>query len=160
MDIEVVPITKPDDTNFILGHSHFIKTVEDIYEVMVESVPEIRFGLAFCEASGPCLVRYDGTDEALEKLACDNAMAIGAGHTFVVFMEGGYPVNVLNAIKGVSEVCRIHCATANATQVLVAATDLGRSVVGVVDGESPKGIETEADKQARRELLRVIGYKR
>jgi uncharacterized protein len=160
MQISEVPIVKPEETNVILGHSHFIKTVEDLYEAMAEAASGLRFGVAFAEASGPCLVRFDGNDVALMKLASDAMMAIGAGHTFAVFMEGGYPVNVLNAIKGVSEVCTVYCATANPVRVLVAATDLGRAVVGVVDGSSPKGVETEADQEARRGLLRAIGYKR
>jgi uncharacterized protein len=160
MDIQVVRIEKPEDTNFILGHSHFIKTVEDLYEVMAEGASGLRFGIAFAEASGPCLVRHDGNDDGLIKLAQDNMLAIGAGHTFIVFMEGGYPVNVLNAVKAVSEVCMVYCATANPVEVLVAKTDLGRAVIGVVDGCSPSAIETKADQQARRELLRVIGYKR
>lgn len=160
MEITAVRIEKPEDVNFILGHSHFIKTVEDLFEVLAESARDLKFGLAFCESSGPALVRFDGTDDEMTKLAVDNAKAIGAGHSFIVFLKDAFPVNVLPAVRGVSEVCRIFCATANPTDVLVVETDLGRAIVGVVDGGSPKGVEGDADKKARRELLRVFGYKR
>ncbi|MCY1288073.1 Adenosine specific kinase [compost metagenome] len=155
-----VKITKPDDTNFILGQTHFIKSVEDIHEALVGAVPGIRFGLAFCEASGPCLVRWSGNDDALVELAKKNAQAIGAGHSFILFLgDGYYPLNVLNTLKMVPEVCRIYCATANPTEVLLAETDQGRGILGVVDGFGPKGIEGDADIAARKDLLRRIGYK-
>jgi uncharacterized protein len=159
MDIRTVRIEKPDDLNFILGQSHFIKTVEDLYEVLVGAVPGLKFGLAFCEASGPCLVRWAGNDDALIELAQRNAESIGAGHSFIVFLEGGFPINVLNAVKGVPEVCRIFCASANPVEVVVGQTDQGRAILGVVDGSSPKGIETDADIAERKELLRRFGYK-
>jgi adenosine/AMP kinase len=160
MQLISVTIDKPADTNFILGQSHFIKTVEDIHETLVAGVPGIQFGLAFCEASGHCLVRWSGTDAALIELAQKNAQAIGAGHSFILFLgEGFYPLSVLNAIKNVSEVCRIFCATANPTEVILAETAQGRGVLGVVDGCSPKGIENDADILARKQLLRQIGYK-
>jgi len=159
MDIKMVKIEKTDDLNMILGHSHFIKTVEDIYEAMVNTVPGAKFGLAFCEASGPCLVRYTGTDEELIELAKKNAYNISAGHCFILFMKDMFPVNVLNVIKNVPEVCRIICATSNPVEVLVVETQLGRGIVGVVDGFSSKGVETEADIQERKKFLRTIGYK-
>jgi adenosine/AMP kinase len=160
MQLITVKIEKPDATNFILGQTHFIKTVEDIHEALVGTVPAIKFGLAFCEASGKCLVRRSGTDPELEQLACKNAMAIGAGHSFIVFLgEGYFPINVLNAIKTVPEVCRIFCATANPTEVIIAETGQGRGVLGVVDGSGPKGIEEAGDIEWRRGLLRKIGYK-
>jgi hypothetical protein len=160
MQLITVKIEKPDATNFILGQTHFIKTVEDIHEALVGTVPAIKFGLAFCEASGKCLVRRSGTDPELEQLACKNAMAIGAGHSFIVFLgEGYYPINVLNTIKNVPEVCRIFCATANPTEVIIAETEQGRGVLGVVDGFGPKGIEEAGDIEWRRGLLRKIGYK-
>ena len=160
MQLTPVRIEKPDAINFILGQTHFIKTVEDVHEALVNTVPGIKFGLAFCEASGKCLVRWSGTDAAMIELARTNAQAIGAGHTFLVFLgEGFFPVNVLNAVKAVPEVCRIFCATANPTEVIVVATEQGRGVLGVVDGASPKGVEAEADIAWRREFLRKIGYK-
>lgn len=160
MQLTSVRIQKPDAINFILGQTHFIKSVEDLHEALVNAVPGIRFGLAFCEASGKCLVRWTGTDAAMIELAKQNAQAIGAGHSFIVFLgEGYFPVNVLNAIKGVPEVCRVFCATANPTEVLVAATEQGRGIVGVVDGSSPQGVEGEADIAWRRDFLRKIGYK-
>ena len=159
MDISTVRIEKPDDLNFILGQSHFIKTVEDLYEVLVGGVPGLQFGLAFCEASGPCLVRWAGNDDTLIGLAQQNAQAIGAGHSFIVFLEDGFPINVLNAVKMVPEVCRIFCATANPVEVVVGQTDQGRAILGVVDGSSPKGLETDADIAERKELLRRFGYK-
>ena len=146
MELTVVPVVKPDAANFIFGQSHFIKTVEDLHEALVGAVPNIRFGLAFCEASGKRLVRWSGNDEAALALARDNALAIGAGHTFLIFLgDGFFPVNVLAAVRAVPEVCRIYCATANPTQVIVAQTELGRGVLGVVDGASPLGVETDAD---------------
>ncbi len=160
MEILSVKIEKPEELNFILGQSHFIKTVEDIYEVMVSAVPGIKFGVAFCEASEPCLIRKTGTDDALIELAVKNAEAVGAGHSFFVFLGAGfYPINILNAIKQVPEVCRIFCATANPTEVLVAETEQGRGILGVVDGFSPKGVEGDAETAHRKEFLRMIGYK-
>jgi len=159
MQITVVPIDKPAEMNFLLGHAHFIKTVEDLYEAIVQTNPAMKFGLAFCEASGPCLVRTAGNDDRLVALAARNALALAAGHTFIVFMEQGFPVNILNAVKNVSEVCRVYCATANPTEVLVAETPLGRGILGVIDGEKSKGVETADDVKKRKEFLRAIGYK-
>lgn len=160
MQLITVRIDKPEATNFILGQTHFIKTVEDVHEALVATVPGIRFGLAFCEASGKCLVRRSGTESSLEELACKNALALGAGHSFIVFLgDGFYPINVLNAIKMVPEVCRIFCATANPTEVVLAETEQGRAVLGVVDGSPPRGVESETDIEWRRNLLRQIGYK-
>jgi adenosine/AMP kinase len=154
-----VRIQKPEDLNFILGQAHFIKTVEDLHEVLTGSSPHLRFGLAFCESSGPRLVRRSGNDEELVDLATRNALALGAGHTFIVFLREGFPVNVLNQVKQVPEVCHIYCATANPVEVLLAETEQGRGIVGVVDGGSPLGVETEDDVVARHGLLRRIGYK-
>ncbi len=160
MNLHKVRIQKPEPINVILGQTHFIKSVEDIHEALVNAVPGIRFGLAFCEASGVRLVRVSGTDDALQALARDNALAVGAGHLFVLFLgEGFYPVNVLNALKLVPEVCRIYCATANALEVIVAETELGRGVMGVIDGEPPLGVEGPDDVAWRKGLLRQIGYK-
>jgi hypothetical protein len=160
MEIKTVKIEKPEAINFILGQSHFIKTVEDIHEAMVSGVPGIKFGLAFCEASGDCLVRWSGTDEEMIELAKKNALAIGAGHSFVLFLgEGFYPINVLNTIKMIPEVARIICATANSTEVLVAETGQGRGILGVVDGFPPKGVEEESGITWRKNFLRMIGYK-
>ena len=159
MDITTVRIEKPDDLNLILGQSHFIKTVEDLYEALVGSVPGLRFGLAFCEASGPCLVRWAGNDDELVALAKENAQAIGAGHSFIAFLRDGFPINVLNAVKMVPEVCRIFCATANPVEVVVGQTEQGRAILGVVDGSSPLGVETDLDIAERKELLRRFGYK-
>lgn len=160
MDIQAVAIEKPETINFILGQSHFIKTVEDIHETVVTAVPGIKFGLAFCEASGKCLIRWSGTDEAMVELAKKNAQAIGAGHSFILFLgEGFYPINVLNAVKNVPEVARIFCATANPVEVLVAQTEQGRGILGVVDGFSPKGIEDDEGIAWRKDFLRMIGYK-
>ena len=160
MEIQIVRIEKPENINFILGQSHFIKTVEDVHEALVTSVPGIKFGMAFCEASGKCLVRWSGTDAAMIELAKSNARAIGAGHSFIIFLGDGYfPVNVLNAVKTLPEVARIFCASANPTEVLVAQTEQGRGILGVVDGFAPKGVE-EADGIAwRKDFLRKIGYK-
>jgi adenosine/AMP kinase len=160
MELTVVPVSVPEGGNVIVGQSHFIKTVEDLYEVVVGSVPQARFGIAFNEASGPCLVRYDGNDEGLQQAAIEAARAIGAGHTFVLFLQNAFPINVLTQIKACPEVCRIFCATANALQVVVAESEQGRGVVGVIDGASPKGVEEESDREWRREFLRKIGYKR
>lgn len=160
MNLTTISIEKPEEMNFILGQSHFIKTVEDIHEIMVNTVPGIKFGLAFCEASGKCLVRSSGTDLELVKLAQKNALAIGAGHSFILFLgEGYYPINVLNAIKMVPEVCRVFCATANPTQVLIAESEQGRGILGVIDGSSPLGIEDETEISWRKGFLRMIGYK-
>jgi len=160
VELTVVQIEKPESMNFILGQSHFIKTIEDLHEALVGAIPGIRFGVAFCEASGPALVRSSGTDQALVKLAERNALALSAGHSFVVFLgEGYYPVNVLNAIKMVPEVCRIFCATANPVAVVMAETALGRGILGVIDGVKSKGVETEEDVRTRKDFLRVIGYK-
>ena len=160
MEIKTIKIEKPEPINFILGQSHFIKTVEDMHETLVTSVPGIKFGLAFCEASGACLVRWSGTDEAMIELAKNNALAIGAGHSFIIFLaDGFYPINVLNAIKSIPEVARVFCATANPTEVLVAETEQGRGILGVVDGFSPKGIEGEEGIAWRKNFLRMIGYK-
>jgi adenosine/AMP kinase len=160
MELLTVRIQKPDDVNFILGMSHFIKTVEDVHEALVNAVPGIRFGLAFCESSGPALVRCSGTDETMIELAKQNALAIGAGHSFIIFLAPGfYPINVLNAIKMVPEVCRIFCATANPAEVILAQTEQGRAILGVVDGVSPKGVEGPEDVAHRKEFLRKIGYK-
>jgi len=159
MEVKVVAIENPDGLNLVLGHTHFIKSVEDIYEAMVNAVPMPKFGLAFCEASEKCLVRHTGTDDALIELAKKNAYALSAGHSFILFMKDIFPINVLNALKGVPEVCRIFCATANPVEVIIAQTDQGRGILGVVDGFSSKGIETEADIGARKELLRKFGYK-
>ena len=160
MQLAAVPLAFPADCNVIVGQSHFIKTVEDLAEIVVTTVPQARFGLAFCEASGPCLVRTEGNDAELVAAAIAQAQAVGAGHVFFLVLRGAYPINVLPAIKQCPEVCRIFCATANPVQVLVATTDLGRGVVGVVDGSSPLGVEGEPEKAARREFLRRIGYKR
>jgi len=160
MEIKVVQIVKPEPLNFVLGQTHFIKSVEDIYEALVNAVPGIKFGLAFSEASGKCLVRWAGTDPALIELAQQNAMAIGAGHSFILFLgEGYYPINILNPLKMVPEVCRIFCATANPTQVLIAESGQGRGILGVIDGESPKGVEGDEDISWRKGFLRMIGYK-
>jgi uncharacterized protein len=160
MDLHLVALEIPDGGNVIVGQSHFIKTVEDIYEAIVNTVPQMKFGVAFNEASGPCLTRFDGNDDALTQAAVRNASAIAAGHTFVVVMTGGFPINVLGRIKDVPEVCGIFCATANAVQVIVAESEQGRGIIGVIDGESPKGVESPADKVARHGFLRKIGYKR
>ncbi len=159
IELQVVAVDKPEDLNLILGQSHFIKTVEDLHEALAGAVPGLRFGIAFCESSGPRLVRQSGNDPELVELATRNALAIGAGHSFIVFLRDGFPVNVLNQVKLVPEVCRIYCATANRVQVIVAETASGRGILGVVDGGSPLGVETEPDVEARRELLREIGYK-
>jgi len=159
MEIKTVKISKPDDMNFILGQSHFIKTVEDIYEAIVQTVPGMKFGVAFCESSGPALVRFAGNDPRLIELAQKNALELSCGHCFIVFMESGYPVNILNTIKNVPEVCRIFCATANPAEVILAESEQGRGILGVIDGVKTKGIETESDIKARKELLRKIGYK-
>ena len=156
---DVVPVEKPVDLNVVIGQAHFIKTVEDLHEALVGVGGPLKFGLAFCEASGPRLVRCSGNDPELVEFATRNALAIGAGHSFLIFLRDGFPVNVLNPIKAVPEVCSIYCATANPVDVLVAVTPRGRGIVGVIDGEPPLGVETEDDAAARRDLLRAIGYK-
>jgi adenosine/AMP kinase len=159
MDIKAVKIDKPDEMNFILGQSHFIKTVEDIHEAIVNTAPQMKFGIGFCESSGPALVRYSGNNDSLIELAKKNALNIAAGHSFIIFMENGFPVNILNTIKNVPEVCRVFCATANAVEVVIAETEGGRGILGVIDGLKTKGVETEADIKWRKEFLRKIGYK-
>ena len=160
MNITAVPIEKPEEINFILGQSHFIKTVEDIHETLVAAVPGIKFGLAFCEASGKCLIRWTGTDQEMVSLAQKNGERIGAGHSFIIFLgEGFYPINVLNLIKNIPEVCRVFCASANPVEILIAETDLGRGILGIIDGYSPKGVEGDEDIKWRKDFLRVIGYK-
>ncbi len=160
MNLTTVTIEKPLELNFILGQTHFIKSVEDIHETLVNTVPGVKFGLAFCEASGKCLVRTTGTDAELVKLAEKNALAIGAGHSFILFLgEGYYPINVLNAVKNVPEVCHIFCATSNPTEVIVAETEQGRGILGVIDGFPPQGVEAEEDVVWRKGFLRMIGYK-
>lgn len=159
MELITIKIEKPESVNMILGQSHFIKTVEDIHEALVGAVPGVEFGLAFCESSGPALVRASGTSDELTELAKNNALALSAGHIFLIFLGNIYPVNVLNAIKAVPEVCRIYCATANPVEVILAETDQGRGVLGVVDGIKSKGVESEEDVRERKELLRKFGYK-
>jgi adenosine/AMP kinase len=160
MEIQSIRIEKPEAINFILGQSHFIKIVEDVHEALVNAVPGIKFGVAFCEASGKCLVRWSGTDEAMIELAKTNALAVGAGHSFIIFLgEGFFPINVLNAVKAVPEVARVYCATANPTEVLVAQTEQGRGILGVVDGSAPQGVEADEDIAWRKSFLRKIGYK-
>jgi hypothetical protein len=159
VELHVVPVDKPDDMNVIVGQAHFIKTVDDIHEALAGVSAALRFGIAFCEASGPCLVRRSGNDEALVELATANALTIAAGHSFVVFLREGYPVNVLNQLQQVPEVCGIFCATANPVEIVVAESSMGRGIVGVIDGRPPAGVESEADVAERRQLLRTIGYK-
>jgi uncharacterized protein len=160
MNLISVRIEKPEEINFILGQSHFIKTVEDVHEALVGAVPGIKFGVAFCEASGKCLIRWSGTDESMIDLARKNAQAIGAGHSFIIFLgDGFYPINVLNALKAIPEVCHIFCASANQVEVLVSETELGRGILGVVDGSSPVGVEGDEDIAWRKGFLRMIGYK-
>jgi adenosine/AMP kinase len=158
-EIKIVRIEKPETMNFILGQSHFIKTVEDLHEALVGAVPGIKFGVAFCEASGPCLVRWSGTDEQCIELAKKNAQALGAGHSFIVFLGNAFPINVLKAVQNVPEVCRVFCATANPVEVLLAETTQGRGIIGVIDGSSPKGVEHDKEIAERKGLLRKFGYK-
>src|SRR5208283_4521747 len=160
MELKTIQIEKPADMNFILGQSHFIKTVEDLYEAIVTTNPSMKFGIAFCEASGPALVRYAGNDQTLINDAVKNASMLSCGHSFIIFMENGFPLNILHVIKNVPEVCTIFCATANPVEVIVAETEQGRGILGVIDGASPKGVETDADKTWRHDFLRKIGYKR
>ncbi len=159
MELKVITVEKPADMNFILGQSHFIKTVEDLYEAVVTANAKIEFGLAFCEASGPSLVRHAGNKQSLIDLATKNAKKIGCGHSFILFMEGGFPINILNQVKNLAEVCTIYCATANPVQVIVAESDQGRGILGVIDGNPPKGVEADTDIAARKSFLRAIGYK-
>jgi adenosine/AMP kinase len=160
MELKTVRLEIPENGNVILGQSHFIKTVEDVYEAIVNTVPQMKFGVAFSEASGPCLIRVDGNDDELKALATRNAQAIAAGHIFIVAMRDGYPINVLRRIAETPEVCNIYCATANPAEVIVAETAQGRGILGVIDGESPRGVETEEDARKRHGFLRMIGYKR
>ncbi len=160
MELRTVKVDFPENANIIIGQTHFIKTTEDLYEAIVGTVPQAKFGIAFCEASGPCLVRVEGNDDMLKKVAEENAVRIGAGHTFIVVLENAYPINVLNRIKDVQEVCGIFCATANPVEVIVAENERGRGVLGVIDGEKPKGVETMKDAEDRKAFLRKIGYKR
>ena len=159
MELKTVRMEFPEDANIIIGQTHFIKTAEDLYEVMVNAVPNAKFGLAFNEASGPCLVRAEGNDSELKTLAIKNVKTIGAGHVFIIVLKDAFPVNVLNAIKNCPEICSIFCATANEVEVVIAQTNLGRGALGVIDGNSPKGVETDKDVQERKEFLRMIGYK-
>ena len=159
MDIKIVKIENPRQLNLILGQSHFIKTVEDLYEAIVQTVPGMKFGIAFCESSGPALVRYAGNDQNLIEIAQKNALALSCGHAFIIFMEGGFPINILNTIKNVPEVCQIFCATANPVEVIIAENDQGRGILGVIDGVKTKGIETDGDIKWRKDFLRKIGYK-
>ena len=159
MEIKTVKIDKPADINLILGQSHFIKTVEDLHEAAVSSAPGIKFGIAFCEASGDCLVRWSGNDDEMTELAKRNAGAIGAGHSFIIFMKDAFPINILGAVRNVPEVCTIFCATANPVEVVIAENDQGRGIIGVIDGEKPKGVEDDEGKAWRHDLLRKFGYK-
>jgi uncharacterized protein len=159
MELKSVSLEIPEGSNLILGQSHFIKTVEDLYEVMVGTSSQVKFGLAFCEASGPCLIRVVGNDENLQEIATKNANAIAAGHSFVILLQNAFPINFLNSIKQCPEVCTIYCATANPVQAIVAETEQGRGILGVIDGFSPKGVENSQDVKARQEFLRKIGYK-
>jgi uncharacterized protein len=160
MELKAIPLEIPENGNIIVGQSHFIKTVEDLYEAIVNTVPQMKFGIAFNEASGACLTRVDGNDDALQGNATRNAQAVAAGHTFYIAMRDGYPINVLGRIREIPEICSIFCATANAVEVIVAETAQGRGILGVVDGSSPKGVETASDAEWRHGLLRKIGYKR
>jgi adenosine/AMP kinase len=160
MELKSIKITAPSDTNLILGQSHFIKSSENLYEALITSAPGIKFGLAFCEASGKCLVRTDGNDDELIKAAQNNAIELGCGHSFIIIMRNAYPINVLNSLKSIQEVCTIFCATSNPLEVIIARTERGCGILGVIDGEKPKGIESAGDKEDRRSFLRTIGYKR
>jgi uncharacterized protein len=159
MQLHTVKIEKPAEMNFILGQSHFIKTVEDLYEAIVQTVPQMKFGIGFCESSGPALVRFAGNDVKLIELAQKNALTLSCGHAFIIFMEGGFPINILNTVKNVPEVCQVFCATANPVEVVVAESEQGRGILGVIDGEKTRGIERDADIQTRMGFLRKIGYK-
>lgn len=159
MDLSFVSVEKPAEMNFILGQAHFIKTIEDLYEAVVQTSSSMKFGVAFCEASGPALIRLEGNDDRLIGIARANAEKLAAGHAFIIFMENGFPVNILNAVKQVPEVCRVFCATANPTQVIVASSEQGRGILGVIDGVAPRGVESAEDALARKKFLRTIGYK-
>jgi adenosine/AMP kinase len=159
LELKTVKIEVPENSNVILGMSHFIKTVEDLYEALINAVPNIKFGIGFCESSGPCLVRHEGNDEELRRLAAEKALEIACGHSFIILMKNAYPINVLDKVKKVPEVCEIYAATANALEVIIAETEQGRGIVGVIDGSRSKGIETEEDTRMRKEFLRKIGYK-
>jgi len=159
LEFKSVKIKKPEDVNMILGQGHFIKTAEDLYEALVNSVPGIKFGLAFSESSGACKIRSEGNDPQLRELACENALEVGAGHSFIILLKNTYPINVLNAIKGIPEVCTVYCASANPVEVVIAETDSGRGILGVIDGSRPNGLESEEDRIWRKEFLRNIGYK-
>ncbi len=159
MELKVVRIDKPEEVNFILGQAHFIKTIEDLHEAIVQTVPQLKFGVAFCESSGPALVRFSGNDDELTELATKVALSLSSGHSFIIFMREGFPINILNTIKSIPEVANIYCATGNPVEVIVAETDQGRGILGVIDGVKSKGIETGSDKQARYDFLRKIGYK-
>jgi hypothetical protein len=159
MDFKTVRVNIPDGANIVLGQTHFIKTAEDLYEILVGASPQIKFGVAFTEASGPCLIRHEGNDRSLTDAAVDVLQSIGAGHVFAIFLRDAFPINVLNAVKMCPEVCRIYCATANPLEVVVAETEQGRGIMGVIDGSSPKGVESDSDKAARKNLLRQFGYK-
>lgn len=160
MEVKIVRLSIPDGCNLILGQTHFIKTTEDLYEIITTTCGHAKFGIAFCEASGPCLIRVEGNDEALKNAAAENAMSLGAGHAFVILLKDAFPINVLNAVKSCPEVCTIHCATANPLQAILAETEQGRGILGVVDGAAPRGVEAETDIRNRKEFLRKIGYKR
>ncbi len=160
MEIKTIKIKKPDDVNIIIGQAHFVKTIEDLYEAIVGAVPQAKFGIAFCEASGDCKIRIEGNDQELEQIAVDNALEVGAGHTFFVVLRQGFPINILNQIKNIQEVCSIFAATANSLEVVVADCGSGRGILGVIDGQKPKGVEDSRDISWRKELLRKLGYKR
>jgi len=159
METKIYKLKVPEGTNVILGQTHFIKTAEDLYEIMMSSVPQIKFGLAFCEASGPCLVRSEGNDEELKRIAEESTFEIGAGHSFIIYIKDAFPINILNAVKNCPEVCNIFCATANPVEIIIAETDQGKGILGVIDGFKSKGIEKEEDKKHRKDFLRKIGYK-
>lgn len=159
MELKVVAIEKPDDVNFIMGQSHFIKTIEDLHEAIVQTVPQMKFGIAFCESSGPALIRFSGNDDDLVELAKKNALTVSAGHVFVIFMREGFPINILNTVKNIPEVANIYCATGNPAQVVIAENEKGRGILGVIDGVKSKGVETDADRVIRHDFLRKIGYK-
>jgi adenosine/AMP kinase len=160
LKLEVVNLIVPEGCNIILGQSHFIKTVEDLYEAMMNSTPNVKFGLAFCESSGPCLIRHDGNDEELRKVAIENALKLSAGHCFIIVMRNAYPINVLDRVKAVPEVVNIYCATANPVQVIIGETEQGRAILGVVDGAKSRGVEGDKEIEERKQFLRKIGYKR
>jgi uncharacterized protein len=160
VELKSVIIKKPDDANIIIGQAHFIKTIEDIYETLITSVPGMKFGIAFCESSGPCLIRSEGNDDELIKIAEENAYNLSCGHSFFIIIKNAFPINVLNQVKAVSEVCSIYCATSNPVEVIIAESNQGRGILGVIDGEKSRGIETDKDKQDRKDFLRKIGYKR